>query len=405
MTDMGSDMWSGEIPVQPGNIKITYRISATDVTNLTTNSNPASFYTFEPTGATTLVIFNGFLNTTGDPQDFYFGPNVEFDHDIWVSGGIEDLSVLENYTDVFEIWNEANGTYNDSLITLWIQGDPGRNYLLAGQEYLGAKNGYNDSDYVAGSFEYDILGVIHSYNDISYDGTVGQNIPSLLMPEAGTAFGQPLLDLFNSITPAPDSMMYNPTFETGNPNWMDAFDVASGVEVDMMVETRGVGGVPNVQNLAALAHHTLPAGNKVVYHSYDPIALNTAVDNTYPYYYWVGNDTSNSVFKALRWFGVDVTIVGVNETEGVPSVYSLDQNYPNPFNPATTIKFSIPQSSKVTLKIYDVLGREVSTLVNDTRNAGNYEVSFDASNLSSGMYIYTIQAGDYSASKKMMLLK
>ena len=394
--------FTGEIPAQPGNIKITYRISATDVTSLTSVSNQVSFYTFEPTGATTLVIFNGFNDVSGDPQDFYFGPGVEFERDVWVSGGIPDEALLNNYTNIFEIWNEANGTYNDSLISLWIQGDPGRNYFLAGQEWLGAKNAYNDSDYVAGSFEYDILGVSHSYNDISYDGTVGQNIPSLLTPTAGTAFGDPLINLFNSVPNNPDSLMYNPTFATGNPNWMDAFDVVAGTIIDMQVETRGIGGVGNVQTLPTMAHRTLTAGNKVIFSAYDPIALTTAVDDTYPYFYWVGADTANNVFQALKWFDIPV---GVENEGNLPLEFSLEQNYPNPFNPSTIIKFSIPEQSRVTLKIYDVLGREVRTLVNEVRNAGSHQVNFDASGLASGLYIYTINTDNFTSSKKMMLLK
>ena len=397
--------FTGEIPAQPAFIKITYRISATDITNLTNNSNPVNFYTFAPSGANTLVIFNGFNDPTGSPQDFYFGPNVEFDRDTWVSGKISEIGLLNNYTNVFEIWNENAGAYNDTLIKQWLEADGGRNYLLAGQEYLGAKNGYVDSTYSAGSFEYDILGVAKSYNDVSFAGVSGQqDIPSWLQPEAGTAFGQPLLDLLNSI-PDADSLMFHPTFATGNANWIDGFDVVSGagVVVDMKVETRGIGGVTNVQTLPTMAHRTLTAGNKIIFHAFDPIALTTAVDDTYPYFYWVGADTANSVFQALQWFDIPVS---VNGGEGnLPIEFALEQNYPNPFNPATTIKFSIPEVSKVTLKIYDLLGREVSTLINDTRNAGNYEVNFDASGLASGMYIYTINTDNYTLSKKMMLLK
>ena len=90
---------------------------------------------------------------------------------------------------------------------------------------------------------------------------------------------------------------------------------------------------------------------------------------------------------------------------GVPEVYSLDQNYPNPFNPATIINFSIPETGLVILKIYNVLGQEVAELVNDVKSAGSYNVTFDASDLTSGMYVYTISAGNYSATRKMMLLK
>ena len=85
--------------------------------------------------------------------------------------------------------------------------------------------------------------------------------------------------------------------------------------------------------------------------------------------------------------------------------YALEQNYPNPFNPSTTIKYQIPENGMVTLKIFNILGEEVATLVNDFKTTGKYEVKFDASNLASGVYVYRISAGDFNASKKMLLLK
>jgi CubicO group peptidase (beta-lactamase class C family) len=85
--------------------------------------------------------------------------------------------------------------------------------------------------------------------------------------------------------------------------------------------------------------------------------------------------------------------------------FSLSQNYPNPFNPLTTINFSIPKYSKVTLKVYDVLGKEVSTLLNEELNPGIYNKNWDASNLSSGIYFYRLQSGDYIETKKLCLIK
>lgn len=97
---------------------------------------------------------------------------------------------------------------------------------------------------------------------------------------------------------------------------------------------------------------------------------------------------------------------------GIPDEYNLAQNYPNPFNPVTIISYSLPHLSDVTLKVYNILGQEVITLVNEQQPAGNYEVSFDAANLSSGIYLYKIQAGPSSDSgqgytdvKKMILLR
>jgi parallel beta-helix repeat protein len=85
--------------------------------------------------------------------------------------------------------------------------------------------------------------------------------------------------------------------------------------------------------------------------------------------------------------------------------FGLVQNYPNPFNPTTRISYQLPKNGFVTLKVYDILGREVASLVNETQKAGNYSVAFDASKLSSGIYIYTIHANDFVQSKKMILMK
>ena len=100
------------------------------------------------------------------------------------------------------------------------------------------------------------------------------------------------------------------------------------------------------------------------------------------------------------------TPVSVKELGGnVPSTYSLDQNYPNPFNPSTTIRYSLPAASDVSLKIYNILGMEVANLVNQRQAAGQYEASFNASNFASGIYFYTLETSGVSISKKMMLLK
>ncbi len=100
------------------------------------------------------------------------------------------------------------------------------------------------------------------------------------------------------------------------------------------------------------------------------------------------------------------SLVGINPVGGVvPEVYTLSQNYPNPFNPVTNIKFSIPKTGIVKLVIFDVLGREVATLLNESKTAGNYVVDFDASMLSSGAYFYRLESGDFTETKKMLLVK
>lgn len=89
----------------------------------------------------------------------------------------------------------------------------------------------------------------------------------------------------------------------------------------------------------------------------------------------------------------------------IPDVFALMQNYPNPFNPSTTIRYAIPEESFTSIKVYDMLGNEVSTLVNEEQSAGIYETDFNSDGLSSGMYFYTLKAGNYIETKKMLLLK
>ncbi|MCW8803518.1 MAG: T9SS type A sorting domain-containing protein, partial [Ignavibacteriaceae bacterium] len=81
------------------------------------------------------------------------------------------------------------------------------------------------------------------------------------------------------------------------------------------------------------------------------------------------------------------------------------QNYPNPFNPSTTISFQVPVESNVSLKVYDMLGNEVATLVNETKTAGEYDIDFNAATIASGIYFYRLQAGDFVETKRMMLMK
>jgi hypothetical protein len=130
--------------------------------------------------------------------------------------------------------------------------------------------------------------------------------------------------------------------------------------------------------------------------------------------YWYGMQGQNqSIVYGQRRFLGDYTTgailgtTGVSPTgeKGLPAVYSLEQNYPNPFNPATNVEFSLPATSQVQLKVYNMLGQEVATLVNGTVVAGHHTVSFDGSHLASGIYLYRLVTGSYVHTMKMVLLK
>jgi hypothetical protein len=103
--------------------------------------------------------------------------------------------------------------------------------------------------------------------------------------------------------------------------------------------------------------------------------------------------------------GVILTSVAEKTGNGVPAAYALSQNYPNPFNPSTIIRYALPAAGMTSMKVYNILGQEVATLVNEIQAAGSYSVRFNASALSSGVYFFRVQSGSFTAVKKMMLVK
>ncbi len=104
-------------------------------------------------------------------------------------------------------------------------------------------------------------------------------------------------------------------------------------------------------------------------------------------------------------FSITLDPVGIIANQNIPNSFKLEQNYPNPFNPTTVISFQLAVNSFTSLKVYDLLGREVATLVNENLNAGTYEVDFDGSNFASGIYFYTLEAEGFVETKKMVLVK
>jgi hypothetical protein len=119
-------------------------------------------------------------------------------------------------------------------------------------------------------------------------------------------------------------------------------------------------------------------------------------------------ETSGIYFYKLKQIDFDGTYKYSNTIEiliNSPTKFTLEQNYPNPFNPTTIVKFDLLKDGLVTLEVYDILGRKITTLINEQRTAGRYEQTFDASSLASGVYFYKLQAGDFISAKKMILLK
>ena len=156
--------------------------------------------------------------------------------------------------------------------------------------------------------------------------------------------------------------------------------------------------------------HKMPIQVKISFMSGPDTTIRVMNEVNNQEYYWtfdrqpsangVTFDPGNDI--VLKQGGATIGIPGAIE---IPFKYALYQNYPNPFNPVTKVNFDIPRKNIVTIKIYDVLGRLVNVLLNETKSAGSYSVTFDGTNLPSGVYYYEIKAGNYTATKKMALIK
>jgi len=412
MVNIGGDDYEGYIPHFACS-EIEYWIEAKDINGNKSESRSDKFMFFCPERKSLLVL-NGMDAPEGIeyPQSYYFGPSY-FDYrqdmDVWAYGPLTK-ELVDNYKFIVENCTAGPNDDNREVIRDWFASSYYRVYMLWGQEWLGKFGGFADVGFNPGDFAYDILGLTLPYNDVSYDGTSGQELPSIFMPQEGTDLGGPMFDLvtqFNTVDSTKiDSVLYDPIYEIGLNNWHDGFEVREDdptLEVFMKAETSRIMGAPNVREVNVGVSRNIGQNHMTVFMAYDPISINSS-----PYYYWFGRSDVSSQMQAIRNLPLegDVDDGDLNNIK-----FSLSQNYPNPFNPSTTIKYSIPRSTEyysvqqVQLKVYDILGREIATLINKQQKAGNYEVNFDGNGLTSGIYFYKLQYGSFVESKKMILLK
>ncbi|MBC8489834.1 MAG: T9SS type A sorting domain-containing protein, partial [Bacteroidetes bacterium] len=133
--------------------------------------------------------------------------------------------------------------------------------------------------------------------------------------------------------------------------------------------------------------------------------LTEGLDDNNQYYWKIEAIDTDSLLTSSEVFSFVVGTLSIDDLQGIPTEYSLSQNYPNPFNPTTTISYQLPRSSFVKLTIYDISGRSIQTLIDEKKNAGYYTVEWNAKNVCSGVYFYRIEAGNFVAGKKGLLVK
>lgn len=385
MTANGSD-YAAQIPNVTESGFYYWYISAEAAGETTTypgaDSDPMMFERFAPS-ALALVNFNG-GEYAGYPGEYYFDSAPPFDFDVWEKELSPELASA--YISIFEINTSGPNWDNRDVITAWLAEGP-KNYFLAGDEWFGALSNWTDMDFATGDFEYDVLGVAHSYNDIN----ASSSGPTAIEAVPGNVLSG---GMYTTHTAVPDTLMYDPYYEIGVANWLDGVEpVNTG---DVCMTTFGLSPV-------AIGVNHAVGDDKIVFLGFDPLSI----DVRSPSYVWYGNSADALQNTALDYFGI--VSVG-DEGAKLPTDFALAQNYPNPFNPTTTVAFSVPSASNITIAVYNLLGQKVVDLVNSSYQPGKYNVNWNGTDaagkaVSSGVYFYRMTADGFTAQHKMLYLK
>lgn len=356
----GGTTWTGVGGGAIGTAAVYNIFAVNDMTALCTTSPGATFVY--------LTVNGGVLWTQvfTQPGGFIDG--------IWMSDATNGFMVGDAVSNRWSLWRTVNGGVTWDSTGMYLNG-------------TGGEAGWNNSLYKSGSNIYFGTGSSKVY----YSSNNGSNWVA-----------QPTTGLINSVYVwlngargfcGSDAGGYQGTVNSGT-TWTAQTVAGTGSISGIAVQgtnwwyCRGLAIYNSVDNgVTYTLQYTAPAG------AYSQIIR--ARDNTNIWGVRANGGISKFTGPTL------IEPVGGN----VPDRFSLSQNYPNPFNPETKINFSIPTSSNVTIKVFDVRGREVKTLVNESVNAGTYKISVDASAFASGIYFYTIKAGFFTDTKKMMLVK
>jgi hypothetical protein len=398
MTDNGDSTYTGIIPGQAPGTDVWWYLSATDVEG-NTSQIPTEYYSIFQAVYRSLFFYNA--SDFGPLVYWYYTANIGLEADWWDGAnwgpGSDELYV--NYDLVIEVTGSGPSVINNDPIRTFVEN--GGNYILTGDEWLGAQTGWTDQDYEPGDFHYDILGIDADYNDINYCAAGDEGgISRLLAVEGDPISGSLALYLGDSL-----NLNYDPNYELGFRNWLDGVDPVEGVGVafygiNCVVDSNYV--PTGTDTFATALYHEIGYHARVVFLGFDPLATNTS-----PSYHWIGVQSFGPLQSSIQWMS------SLNTTDAnvaPPGRFVLYGNYPNPFNPSTNIAFTLDVRSPVTLRVYSLLGKEIATIKGGILNPGNHELTWNGVDnrgnpVASGAYLYRIEAGERALTGKMMLLK
>lgn len=309
-------------------------------------------------------------------------------------------SPVTAFVDVIHFYNQNTGfIIGDPATTTWCYywtTNAGVNWTAAGPTFTGSEAGWNNSYFTSDTghiwFGTNNTKIYHGGLRSTFTSAASTGLNSYGMAVPNNING---VAVMTSTTPA---VLANNITTNGGTSWSAGY-LPAGIQFGI----KAVPGFPYVWTCGAGT-----TGGVILFSSNNGVNWTQQFTTTAAGYGmtfatvnrgWVGC-SGGTIY---RYTGI-LSEVNNNNTS-VPVSYKLEQNFPNPFNPTTTINYSIPKTSFVTLKVYNVLGNEVMSVVNEQQTANNYTYTLDFSKLSSGAYYYTLRAGDYSATKKLMLVK
>ncbi len=348
--------------------EVKYYVSAFDLGGLYATSPAYMFNIINPVNTNLLFVDDGqwglsfeeHLDALGYKYTFY---NANPGLDPSVNNYDWGTVVIDN------AWGAGTIPTRDYTENAWAEYlNNGGKLLYVDMDYFYANGEPLDTTFAAGDFAYDFFGIQSAIND------PGANLDTVFVGVAG----DPITDAFVADPIEIDLWRAN---DYSDYNWTDYVTPRSEAVGIFTAESGNMAGVryDNGTFKTAMVSFTM--------YTSDSVKVSTFLDN------------------ALTWFGTSKTSSVPSEGNGLVIKYDLSQNYPNPFNPETRISYSIEKAGQVKLAVYNVLGQKVADLVNEFKAANTYKVNFDASNLTSGLYFYRLEVGDYSKTMKMMLLQ
>jgi hypothetical protein len=396
MSQTDISKYNGSIPGYSPGDKVYYKVSATTTFGTRLSSPVLSYSIIGGSKTKSLFIYNNAGYSKTNANLIYLGTYTPTDFDYWSvpNDGTTELSTLMAlYTNIVI----ADGFFPSRNIYTALKGRLAAATDMAPVSLFFTSQDYGcyiqgdcaDTTFTSGTMEYDYFGI----SKLGPQDLPPTNREFRIVPLADTVTNY----LIKFGADSGSTLWYDPTYELGFSGYPDA--MTPRPEAKALFKDGGT----NVVGVKYITPST-----RVMYLGFDAGALQFRSDTSLealsdPKYKWIPTDVGS---LTLAFFKAHSIPLSVNPVGGsVPSEFTLRQNYPNPFNPSTTIEYSVPVHTTVEIALFNILGQKVTTVVNQVHDAGSYRHVFNASNMASGIYFYTLKANNFRTVRSMVLLR